>query len=157
MKLFRLTQKKFGAAPFNPIGAKLYGGRWNSKGTEALYFAESESLCCLEVFVHIKNDPQIIDQYDLYRIELPDRLIVKLDEEDLPNSWRNIPVSEQTQEIGDEFLNDPDPQFAALQIPSVISPRDRNYIVNVHHPEMKTIFDAHEKLSFTFDTRIFKQ
>ena len=105
MKLYRLTQKKFADTPFSPAGAKLYGGRWNSKGTEALYFAESESLCSLEVFVHVNNDPNIVDQYDLYRIEVSDDLIVKLDEEDLPETWRSIPAGEKTQEIGDEFLN----------------------------------------------------
>ncbi len=42
MKMYRLTQKKFADTPFNPMGAKLFGGRWNSKGIEALYFAESD-------------------------------------------------------------------------------------------------------------------
>ncbi|MEF1307441.1 RES family NAD+ phosphorylase, partial [Vibrio owensii] len=72
MKLYRLTQKKFSESPFSPIGAKLYGGRWNSKGTEALYFSQSESLCSLEVFVHVNNDPAITKLYDLYRIEMPE-------------------------------------------------------------------------------------
>ncbi|OBT16357.1 hypothetical protein A9264_12015 [Vibrio sp. UCD-FRSSP16_10] len=156
MKLYRLTQKKFADTPFSPAGAKLYGGRWNSKGTEALYFAESESLCSLEVFVHVNNDPNIVDQYDLYRIEVPDELIVKLDEEDLPETWRSIPAGEETQEIGDEFLNTVEPQYAALQVPSTISPRDNNYVVNPNHPSMAVSFKNHEKLEFGFDLRIFK-
>ncbi|WP_028301924.1 RES family NAD+ phosphorylase [Oceanospirillum beijerinckii] len=156
MKLYRLTQKKFADTPFSPEGAKLYGGRWNSKGTEALYFAESESLCSLEVFVHVHNDPNIVDQYDLYRIDVPDELIVKLDEEDLPATWRNIPAGEETQEIGDEFLNAVEPQYAALQVPSTISPRDNNYVVNPNHPAMEKSFKNHEKLEFDFDPRIFK-
>nr|WP_086938817.1 RES family NAD+ phosphorylase [Thaumasiovibrio occultus] len=156
MKLYRLTQKKFADTPFSPVGAKLYGGRWNSKGTEALYFAESESLCSLEVFVHVNNDPNIIDQYDLYRIEVPDKLIAALDPEDLPATWRDIPASEQTQLIGDEFLNDDNPTFAVLQVPSTISPRDKNYLVNPNHPAMAKIFEQHEKLAFQFDPRIFK-
>lgn len=156
MKLYRLTQKKFADTPFSPAGAKLYGGRWNSKGTEALYFAESESLCSLEVFVHVNNDPNIVDQYDLYRIEVSDDLIVKLDEEDLPETWRSIPAGEKTQEIGDEFLNAVEPQYAALQVPSTISPRDKNYVVNPNHPAMEASFKNHEKLEFGFDLRIFK-
>ena len=156
MKLYRLTQKKFADTPFSPAGAKLYGGRWNSKGTEALYFAESESLCSLEVFVHVNNDPNIVDHYDLYRIEVPDEFIVKLEEEDLPETWRNIPTGEETQEIGDEFLNGEEPQYAALQVPSSISPRDNNYVVNPNHPVMKESFKNHEKLEFGFDPRIFK-
>jgi len=156
MKMYRLTQKKFADTPFSPAGAKLFGGRWNSKGTEALYFAESESLCSLEVFVHVNNDPNIVDKYDLYRIDIPDEFIAKLDKEDLPKTWRNIPVSEETQEIGDEFLNVSQPQFAALQVPSIISPRDNNYVVNPNHPAMKESFKNFEKLEFEFDPRIFK-
>jgi RES domain-containing protein len=156
MKLYRLTQKKFADAPFSPIGAKLFGGRWNSKGTEALYFADSESLCCLEVFVHVNNDPGIIKQYDLYTIEMPEALIVKLEQEDLPSTWRAIPASEATQNIGDEFLNDDEPQFATLQVPSTISPRDKNYVINPNHPAMKEIFNQCKKLEFEFDPRIFK-
>ncbi|MBT2949668.1 RES family NAD+ phosphorylase [Vibrio anguillarum] len=156
MKLYRLTQKKFSDTPFSPAGAKLYGGRWNSKGTEALYFAGSESLCSLEVFVHVNNDPNIIFQYDLYRIDIPENLIVQLDKVDLPKAWRDIPASEETQEIGDEFLNSSDSQFAALQVPSIISPRDYNYVVNPNHAAMQDIFKKHEKLDFQFDPRIFK-
>ncbi|MGF1694243.1 RES family NAD+ phosphorylase [Vibrio lamellibrachiae] len=156
MELYRLTQKKFSDTPFSPIGAKLYGGRWNSKGTEALYFSESESLCALEVFVHVNNDPNIITQYDLYRIHIPDELIVKLDNEDLPTTWRDIPAGEPTQEIGDQFLSEVEPQFAALQVPSTISPRDHNYVVNPNHPRLTDIFNKHEKLDFEFDPRIFK-
>ncbi|WP_372881531.1 RES family NAD+ phosphorylase [Psychromonas sp.] len=156
MELYRLTQKKYSDTPFNPIGAKLFGGRWNSKGSEALYFSESESLCALEVFVHVNNNPNIINHYDLYRIDMPDELIVKLEQVDLPSTWRAIPASEATQYIGDEFLNDPAPQFAALQVPSTISPRDKNYVINPNHPAMKEIFNKHEKLDFEFDPRIFK-
>lgn len=156
MKLYRLTQKKFSAAPFDPIGAKLFGGRWNSKGTEALYFSESESLCSLEVFVHVNNDPSMINLYDLYRIEMPEELIAKLDKEDLPPLWRSIPNHESTQKIGDEFLNMPGDEFAALQVPSTISPRDHNYLVNPNHVALKTILRSAEKLEFAFDPRIFK-
>lgn len=156
MKMYRLTQKKYSETPFNPIGAKIFGGRWNSKGTEALYFAESESLCSLEVFVHVNNDPNIIEQYNLYRIDMPDELIAKLDQEDLPSTWRAIPTTESTQEIGDQFLNDPKPEYAALQVPSTISPRDYNYVVNPNHPIMAKVLEDSEALEFAFDPRIFK-
>ncbi|WP_216086351.1 RES family NAD+ phosphorylase [Marinomonas posidonica] len=105
MKLFRLTQKKSSDDPFNPLGARRFGGRWNSKGTDALYFAESESLSTLEVFVHVSHHPDIMNQYNLYCIKLPDHLIARLEKEDLPSQWRAIPFSESTQVIGDEFFS----------------------------------------------------
>lgn len=55
------------------------------KRNRSLYFSESESLCSLEVFVHVNNDPAITKLYDLYRIEMPEYLIATLDEEDLPS------------------------------------------------------------------------
>ncbi|GIC28395.1 RES domain protein [Vibrio cholerae] len=61
MKMYRLTQKKFVDTPFNPMGAKLFGGRWNSKGIEALYFAESESLCVLEVFISPRDRNYVVN------------------------------------------------------------------------------------------------
>lgn len=156
MKLFRLTQKKYSDDPFSPIGARRFGGRWNSKGTDALYFSESESLSTLEVFVHVNRHPEIVKQYDLYCIELPNNLIAQLEEENLPSQWNAIPFSESTQFIGNEFLTLADSEFAALQVPSAISPRDKNYLVNPNHTAMKVVFKSAVKLGFEFDPRIFK-
>lgn len=156
MKVYRLTQKKYAESPFDPIGAKTYGGRWNSKGTEALYFSESESLCSLEVLVHVSKHPEIVNLYDLYSIELPEKRIVRLDKEDLPSDWRDMPTSESTQDVGDQFLNSDNQEFIALQVPSVISPNDKNYIVNPNHDKIKDILEGAEKLDFEFDLRIFK-
>lgn len=159
MRLFRLTQKKYASDPFNPIGAKLYGGRWNSKGTEALYFSISESLCTLEVLVHVNSDRTIIDLYDLFSIDLSLDLIAQLALEDLPENWRDIPSPRSTQLIGDEFLKLPyleaEHAYAALQVPSVISPRESNFLVNPHHPEMKAVLANAVKIPIQFDPRIF--
>ena len=87
---------------------------------------------------------------------MPEELIVKLEQEDIPSSWREIPANEATQDIGDEFLNITKPQYAALQVPSTISPRDKNYVINPNHPAMKEIFNKYEILDFEFDPRIFK-
>nr|WP_284676634.1 RES family NAD+ phosphorylase [Vibrio sinus] len=151
-----MTQKKFAKSPFDPIGAATFGGRWNSKGVEALYFAESESLCCLEVFVHVDNDPGLIYQYDLYRVDVPNELIASLDESDLPHDWKSIPASQSTKAIGDQFLTAKGLKFIALRVPSSISPRDSNYVVNPNHPKSEAIFNKAVKFDFEFDSRIFK-
>ncbi|PVZ72610.1 RES domain-containing protein [Pelagibaculum spongiae] len=155
MRMYRLTKKQYADAPFDSVGAKTFGGRWNSKGVQALYFAESESLCCLEVFVHVQNDPAMIELYDLYRIELAEDLIAQLDVADLPANWRAIPAGESTQKIGDQFLQE-HTDFAALQVASTISPRDCNFLVNPNHPAAIAAFEQAEKLDFRFDLRIFK-
>src|ERR1022692_1381143 len=36
-------------------GARLFGGRWNSRGTKVLYMSESRALAVLELLVHLTN------------------------------------------------------------------------------------------------------
>ena len=50
MKVFRLTRKKY-AEILNGKGASKSGNRWNSKGTEIIYTAESRSLAMAELVV----------------------------------------------------------------------------------------------------------
>ena len=38
---------------FTGEGARVYGGRWNSRGTAVIYVSEHESLAALELFVHL--------------------------------------------------------------------------------------------------------
>ncbi|WP_144431164.1 RES family NAD+ phosphorylase, partial [Pseudomonas syringae pv. coryli] len=49
--VYRLVKRKWLAQAFDGEGAKLYGGRWNSKGNACVYCAGSESLALLEVLV----------------------------------------------------------------------------------------------------------
>src|ERR1700726_332105 len=37
---------------FTGEGSRVYGGRWNSRGTSVIYVSEHESLAALELFVH---------------------------------------------------------------------------------------------------------
>jgi RES domain-containing protein len=155
MKMYRLVHKAFADTPFSGIGAKLHGGRWNSKNVACIYCSDSESLCSLEVLVHIKSDPEIAELYDLYRIDIADELISALEAPDHPPMWRNIPVHESTQTLGDDFLTAPNNPFAALQVPSIISPRDHNYLINLNHQAMRQVFEKAQKLDFKFDLRVF--
>jgi len=156
MKMYRLTHKVFASTPFSGIGAKRHGGRWNSKNVACIYCSDSESLCTLEILVHVKSDPAIAELYDLYRIDIADELITTLGRSDCPPLWRNIPVHESTQALGDDFLTAPDNPFAALQVPSIISPHDHNFLINLNHGSMQQVFDNAQKLDFKFDFRVFE-
>lgn len=154
MLAYRLVQKKFAETPFSTKGSKLTGGRWNSVGTGAIYMADSESLSTLEVFVHCEDLKNIRLQYDLYRVQIPDHLIANLEEEDLPPCWCQKPHSAETKAIGDEFLSFRDPAFAALSVPSAISPRDKVLILSPFHAFARTLDRESEKLDFEFDYRM---
>ena len=53
--VWRITTQRFAASAFSGEGARLYGGRWNPKGWEVVYTAESQSLALLELMV--QDDP----------------------------------------------------------------------------------------------------
>lgn len=58
------------------MGAELYGGRWNKRGTPLLYCASTASLCALEILAHSAGLPigmvlieiDIPDTFDVFTI-----------------------------------------------------------------------------------------
>jgi RES domain-containing protein len=152
MKIYRLSRKKH-ANDLSGTGVRLFGGRWNSRGVNALYGAENISLAKLEVTVHLDLDI-IPDDYFLIEIEIPENINIKvLEKEVLETDWNTIPHSESTQLKGDEFLDEN--QFLVLKVPSAIVPQEHNFILNPNHKNFSLIkITAIEK--FTFDNRLFK-
>ncbi|AUC42035.1 hypothetical protein D083_1686 [Dickeya solani RNS 08.23.3.1.A] len=50
---YRLVKQTFVSQAFDGAGAKLYGGRWNSKGVPCVYLGGTIALCLLETLVHL--------------------------------------------------------------------------------------------------------
>jgi RES domain-containing protein len=50
MIVYRLGSARYPAN--DGLGASLYGGRWNHKGTSVIYTAASRALCALEVLAN---------------------------------------------------------------------------------------------------------
>src|ERR1039457_2328738 len=73
MLIYRLGSGRY--PPNDGLGASLYGGRWNHKGTPAIYAAASRALCALEV---LANANELAGDYIATPIELPDDLAVTL-------------------------------------------------------------------------------
>lgn len=153
MKIYRLSREKF-ANDLSGMGARLNGGRWNSKGKNAIYTAENVSLAKLEVTVHLDLD-LIPNDYCLIEIELPDDIKIKtLDISKLSQDWNTIPHSESTQLLGDDFLDNN--EYVALKVPSAIVPQENNYILNPHHPDFLEVKITKIE-TFTFDNRLFNR
>ena len=53
--VYRITKDRY-ANDLSGNGARLYGGRWNSKGVPVVYAGEHRSLCLLEFLVHVPPD-----------------------------------------------------------------------------------------------------
>ena len=147
--LYRIVKKKWAESAFDGEGARLFGGRFNSKGKPCVYMAQSESLALLEVLVHL-NSNALLSSYCLLKISVDEKHIMTLGT--LPDNWDAEPAPPQTANIGDQWLSSM--QSLALRVPSVIVPREYNYLLNPQHPEMKTTIKTVEHIDIDIDPRL---
>src|SRR5438094_8610095 len=102
---------------FTGEGARVYGGRWNSRGTPVIYVSEHESLAALELFVHLTPlSPN--DRYLSFRLDWEDKLTEYFPVKSLPLHWNAEPPTLQTIQIGDEWVGAG--ECVALAVASVI-------------------------------------
>lgn len=148
---YRLVKRKYQDTAFDGEGARLYGGRWNSPGRACVYVASSESLALLEIMVHLESY-RLLDAYALLRLTLPTESILSVGVEDLPDNWQEAPAPAETAELGDGWLTSG--QSLALALPSVVAPREFNYMLNPGHPLFDPIVAAAEPLPFKPDPRL---
>jgi len=145
--VFRISSAAF---PVNSgAGAALYGGRWNSPGTEVVYAAQSASLAALEVLVHYSVLPR---NQLLTKIIVPDaRRISRIDAAALPEDWRSDPPAASTRAIGDKWASRL--QSAILSVPSTTIPHERIFLLNPLHPDFTQIRFL-TPAPFRFDERL---
>ncbi|MFB1040638.1 MAG: RES family NAD+ phosphorylase [Polaribacter sp.] len=152
MRVFRLSKRKY-SKELNGKGAAKSGNRWNSKGTEIIYTAESRALAMAEVAVHLTL-ATLPSDYVLIEIEIPDNIIIKeIILKELDEDWNNHPPNSNTQKIGDEFIDSI--KECLLKVPSAVVQGDSNYLINPYHTDFKKI-KIIEITDFPFDKRIFK-
>ncbi|MBK2124679.1 RES family NAD+ phosphorylase [Fangia hongkongensis] len=148
---YRLVKKKFANEAFTGDGARIYGGRWNNKGQPCVYCASSESLAILEVFVHIE-DYSMLQSYSLFQVEMTKSDIEYIEQKALPDTWKDQPAPPETADMGDAWLKSC--QALALAVPSVVVPREYNYILNTLHSGFGSLVKKAKLLDFEFDTRL---
>lgn len=152
MQLFRLSKKKYATA-FNGKGAAKSNNRWNSKGTEIIYTAESRALAMAEVAVHV-TIATLPKDFVILTIDVPDEITIKkIDFKDLDKNWNAMLPNSKTKKIGDLFIDDL--EFCILKVPSAVVKGDFNYLINPHHKDFKKlkIVDVSD---FPFDKRMFE-
>lgn len=149
--VWRITTARFAQTAFSGEGARLYGGRWNPKGWEIVYAAESQSLALLELMV--QDDP-LRAHYVLIPAQLPDDLPETcIDAVQLPEDWRTIGARDVLQFMGQAWLQGA--QTAVLSVPSAVVPAERNYLLNPRHPDFSRIVIG-EPQSLQTDTRLLR-
>jgi RES domain-containing protein len=151
MKVFRLSRKKY-ANELSGKGAAISGNRWNSKGTEIIYTAESRALAMAEVMVHLSLSILPSD-YMMLEVEIPEEIGIKeIAIADLEKDWNSHPPRTHTQIMGDQFIRES--VHSILKVPSAVVPGDSNYLINPHHIKSKEI-KIINSTPFPFDERLF--
>lgn len=150
MKLYRLSRAQY-SHELSGIGASLWGGRWNSKGTELIYTAESRALALAEVVVHLAG-ADLPEAYMMMEIELPDGLPFReVLPSDLPADWFRFPPVLATKKAGDHFFLEAD--CLLLKVPSAVVEGDFNWLIHPYHSEFKNVRISKVQ-PFRFDQRL---
>lgn len=147
---YRLVKERHAQTAFDGEGARLFGGRWNSRGIPLVYTSESLALCCLEIFVHLPSY-NLLNDYVYIQASFDDELV---EDAQLFDGWDERPVSKVSQAIGDQWASKK--QSPVLRVPSVIVPESNNYLIDVSHPDVGKIKTSDPR-PLSFDPRIKKE
>ena len=134
---YRLCKTKFLASAFSGDGARIHGGRWNSPGLAMVYTSSSLSLATLEVLVHLEDPDAFARLFSWIALEIPDDSVERLNPSILPADWSADEVNSASQATGDAWLRSL--RTAVLAVPSVVTPGERNYLLNPTHPRFSEI------------------
>jgi RES domain-containing protein len=132
-------------------GARLYGGRWNNKGTGLIYTAASRSLAAFEALVHM-SQPDFLIGRKLVSIGIPKTVTPKrIDLSELPKEWNKNPPPFALAELGTVWAVGM--TSLLLQVPSAVVQQEFNILINPQHPDMKfvKIIDVED---FKYDDRL---
>ena len=145
----RLVLSKYAESAFDGEGARLYGGRWNSKGTPMVYTSSSLALAALEMLVHLGDTDLLKDLHVYIDAVFDDEDIITLDPAALPENWRDdVRI---TRTVGDQWVTNR--ASLVLEVPSAVIPEEPNYLINPKHPDAgKLSFSAPKP--FQFDPRL---
>jgi len=132
------------------MGSFLYGGRWSSKGTFAIYTAEFTSLAYLEYLVHQFERNTWPKNLAISKLEISDSMITTISKEQLPANWQSILYLSETQFIGDRYFKEGE---LAIKVPSVIVDGEFNVVLNPEHNEFSSAVKRLEVNLLALDKR----
>src|SRR4029453_16723817 len=103
MRFWRIGRQRYAADASSGEGARLYGGRWNSRGIPVVYASTSLALAAIETFVHLEPNLRPKD-FVFFEGQIPDPIDVKrLDLKSLPPHWHQT-RDESLHRFGDEWI-----------------------------------------------------
>lgn len=153
MVIYRICKEKY-AHSLSGDGARLTGGRWNSKGNSVVYASSTLSLATLEILVHVSFNI-IPKKLVSVEIDLPDTLNTKtIYENDLPADWNRFPAPRICATLGDEWITSL--SSPVLIVPSAIvkTKNEFNLLLNPLHPDFREI-EVKNIEPYQIDGRLF--
>ena len=150
---WRIVKTERSEGAFDGKGARLLGGRWNSRGMAIVYTASTASLAALEVLVHLTPEEDLRD-FVIFACTFDESLIEEIDRKVLPRDWKQYPAPETLERIGDSWVLRE--SSVVLRVPSVIIDSESNYLLHPAHRDFKRIHIA-EPVPFSLDMRLIRR
>jgi len=152
MRFWRICRRRYAAAAATGEGARLYGGRWNSRGVRVVYASTSLALAAVETFVNLEPNLRPADLVSIEG-EIPHTLeIARIDVKMLPAGWHET-RDESLRAFGDDWIRGR--KSVALLVPSAAIRGEWNVLLNPLHRDFSTIH-VREPEPFEFDVRMFR-
>lgn len=148
---WRIVKTKNLSGAFDGEGARIYGGRWNSKGLSVVYTAGSVSLAVLEMLVH--ETPRLMSSYSVISATFDIEVIEEVRVGALTKGWSSYPAPSHVTKLGDEWLRKK--RSAVLKVPSAVVATESNYLLNPAHADFGKIAIG-KPLRLPIDPRLSK-
>ncbi len=152
MNVYRIAKTRY-IKDLSGSGARIYGGRWNHKGTSMIYTSENRALATVEYLVHVPLSIVPI-HLSLATLQIPDKITPeKISISDLPSNWREYPAPSRLAELGTNWVTKN--ESLLFCVPSALIEHEFNILINPLHPDMKhvSIFQIER---YTFDKRLLR-
>ncbi len=150
--MYRIARSRF-INDLSGEGARIYGGRWNSKGTSVLYSSLNRSLATLEVLANVTNEDLPVDLC-IAEIKIFDNAEVKtVSISELPGDWDSYPAPLILNKFGNEWIKEN--KMLCLRVPSAVVKKEWNILLNPDHQQFRYVKITNID-EINFDNRLFK-
>jgi len=152
MRIWRICRERYAGEAFSGLGARRFGGRWNTPGVPMVYSSPSLALAAIELFVHLEPN-QLPDDLVSMAALLPEgEPAQRLELDRLPPEWWKDDF-EPLRELGDRWIHEG--SSLAIEAPSAALRMEWNVLVNPLHPAI-TQLKIELPQPFHFDARMFR-
>jgi RES domain-containing protein len=152
MLIWRICKARYADEAFSGLGARRFGGRWNTPGVPMVYASSSLALAAIELFVHLEPNLQPDDLVSIAATLPAGEPAQRIEPDQLPAGWWTDDF-EPLRAVGDKWIREK--SSLAVEVPSAALRVEWNVLVNPLHPAIAEI-KVEEPQAFHFDARMFR-